>query len=163
MTNTNNWKQPLLSDRCFQISRAHRLSTANTNGVEGLSVADRRIQRELQQDNEQQTIELVERRKAAVRHKAKDSLYLGTSWKKKTDSAAAPSKRIAAKDRIAIAQKKIAAAPGHPARSTGRSDSSSRKDSACMLLIDGEPYTQNDQGQWIHVVTGEFHPSSANG
>ena len=162
VTNTNAWKQPLLSDRKFVICRGHRLTTANTDGVEGMTIGDRQAQRELQKGTEEKTAEMVEKREAMERRKATDSLYTGTAWKK-ADAAPTPAKkRIAARDRIAIAMRKIAKA-GQPARSAGRSDSGTRTDSACMLLIDGEPYTQNDLGQWVHTITGELHPSSSNG
>ena len=155
MTDTNAWRKPLLSDRRFHICRAHRLSTANTDGVEGVSLADRQPQLDLQRATKEQTVdflekrEAVERRKAAARRKAKDSLYIGSSWKKKTDSAT-PAKRIAAKDRVAIAMKKIAKA-GQPSRS----DSGTRSDSADSLVINGRMCVKNGEGDWVDVVTGE--------
>ena len=82
VTNTNAWKQPLLSDRKFQICRGHRLTTANTDGVEGMTIGDRQAQRELQQATEEKTAEMVEKRAELKRRKAMDSLYTGTAWKK---------------------------------------------------------------------------------
>lgn len=142
--------RPLLTDRRLQISRASRLTTPNTNGVEGMSVWDRQAQEEMQLATEMEADEMLQKREAMERRRRSSSLYSGSMWRKKPSRGDGPSKRVAARDRIAIAMRKIAAAAaGEPARSAGRSDS------ADSLLIDGQVCMKDARGVWRDVVTGE--------
>lgn len=148
----NAWMRPLLTARRLPMSQTSRLTTPNTNGVEGMSVWDRQAQEEMQLATELQADEMLAKREAMERRRRSSSLYSGSMWKRKADSAT-PGKRISAKDRVAIAQKKIAAAGGtgraKPARSAGRSDA------ADTLMIDGNVYMKDARGVWRDVKTGE--------
>lgn len=150
----NAWMRPLLTARRLPMSQTSRLTTPNTNGVEGMSVWDRQAQEEMQLATELQADEMLAKREAMERRRRSSSLYSGSMWKRKADSPT-PGKRMSAKDRIAMAMRKIAAAAGEPARSAGRSDSSSRTDAADTLMIDGKMYMKDARGVWRDVVSGE--------
>lgn len=142
--------RPLLSARSLPLSQTSRLRTPNTNGVEGVSVwGDGQAEREMQLATEMKGEEMVQDRRAMEQRRRSSSLYSGSMWRKKPSRGDGPSKRMAAKDRIAIAQKKIAAA-------AGRSDSgSSRTDAADSLVINGRMCVKDSRGVWRDVVSGE--------